>query len=162
MRSRLGGLTLVDEQRLSRRLAGLRKIRDPQARERSMAAIERAVDEAEVAIERRRSALPAITYPEHLPVSERRDEIAAAIRDHQVVVARRRDRLGQDHAAAEDLPRARPRDPRDGSGTRSRAGSRPGAWPSAWPRSSTARSATPSASRCGSPIKSARTRSSRS
>ena len=27
-----------------------------------------------------------ITYPEHLPVSERRDDIAAAIRDHQVVI----------------------------------------------------------------------------
>ena len=86
MRSRLGGLTLADEQRLSRRLAGLRKIRDPEARERSMAAIERAVDAAEAAIERRRAALPPLTYPEHLPVSERRDEIAAAIRDHQVVV----------------------------------------------------------------------------
>ncbi|MGZ6733282.1 MAG: ATP-dependent RNA helicase HrpA [Nocardioides sp.] len=27
-----------------------------------------------------------ITYPEHLPVSERREDIAAAIRDHQVVI----------------------------------------------------------------------------
>ena len=30
--------------------------------------------------------MPPITYPEHLPVVERRDDIAAAIRDHQVVV----------------------------------------------------------------------------
>jgi ATP-dependent helicase HrpA len=30
--------------------------------------------------------LPAIVYPEQLPVSARRDEIAAALRDHQVVV----------------------------------------------------------------------------
>ena len=29
---------------------------------------------------------PEITYPEHLPVVERREDIAAAIRDHQVVV----------------------------------------------------------------------------
>jgi ATP-dependent helicase HrpA len=35
---------------------------------------------------RRRSSLPAITYPPELPVSQRRDEIAAAVRDHQVVV----------------------------------------------------------------------------
>ncbi|GGD05656.1 ATP-dependent RNA helicase HrpA [Nocardioides daphniae] len=28
----------------------------------------------------------AITYPEHLPVSQRRDDIAEAIRDHQVVI----------------------------------------------------------------------------
>ncbi len=37
-------------------------------------------------LERRRAAVPLITYPEQLPVSQRRDEIAAAIRDHQVVV----------------------------------------------------------------------------
>ena len=30
--------------------------------------------------------LPVITYPPELPVSAARDEIAAAIRDHQVVV----------------------------------------------------------------------------
>ncbi|GAA5032905.1 ATP-dependent RNA helicase HrpA [Terrabacter aeriphilus] len=34
----------------------------------------------------RAAAVPEITYPEHLPVVERRDDIAAAIRDHQVVV----------------------------------------------------------------------------
>ena len=28
----------------------------------------------------------AITFPEHLPVAERREEIMAAIRDHQVVI----------------------------------------------------------------------------
>ncbi len=37
-------------------------------------------------VERRRAAVPRITFPEELPVSQRRDEIAAAIRDHQVVV----------------------------------------------------------------------------
>ena len=34
----------------------------------------------------RRRVLPRISYPENLPVSERREDIAAAIRDHQVVV----------------------------------------------------------------------------
>jgi len=34
----------------------------------------------------RAAALPTITYPEELPVSARRAEIAAAIRDHQVVI----------------------------------------------------------------------------
>lgn len=32
------------------------------------------------------SATPVITYPPELPVSQRRDDIAAAIRDHQVVI----------------------------------------------------------------------------
>jgi len=36
--------------------------------------------------EHRRSLVPAIVYPDDLPVVERRDDIAAAIRDHQVVV----------------------------------------------------------------------------
>ena len=34
----------------------------------------------------RAAAMPSVTYPPELPVSERRDEIAAAIRDHQVVI----------------------------------------------------------------------------
>lgn len=34
----------------------------------------------------RAALLPAITFPEQLPVSARRDEIAAAIRDHQVTI----------------------------------------------------------------------------
>ena len=34
----------------------------------------------------RRLAVPDISYPESLPVSQRRDEIAEAIRDHQVVI----------------------------------------------------------------------------
>lgn len=36
--------------------------------------------------ELRRAAAPRVTYPADLPVVERRDEIAAAIRDHQVIV----------------------------------------------------------------------------
>src|SRR6266705_377801 len=34
----------------------------------------------------RRAAMPPITYPSELPVSQRKDEILAAIRDHQVVI----------------------------------------------------------------------------
>ncbi|RAX24104.1 ATP-dependent RNA helicase HrpA [Actinomyces sp. Z5] len=37
-------------------------------------------------IESRRAAVPVITYPEELPVSARREEIAAAIRENQVVI----------------------------------------------------------------------------
>ena len=36
--------------------------------------------------EQRRASVPAISYAEHLPVSQVRTEIAAAIREHQVVV----------------------------------------------------------------------------
>ncbi|NUR08494.1 MAG: ATP-dependent RNA helicase HrpA [Nocardioidaceae bacterium] len=44
----------------------------------------RRLDPAEVA--RRAALVPEITYPDQLPVSQRRDEIAEAIRDHQVVI----------------------------------------------------------------------------
>ncbi len=34
----------------------------------------------------RRASVPEISYPEALPVSQKKDEILAAIRDHQVVI----------------------------------------------------------------------------
>jgi ATP-dependent helicase HrpA len=37
-------------------------------------------------VARRRAAVPELTYPPQLPVSARRDDLLAAIRDHQVVV----------------------------------------------------------------------------
>ncbi|HEX8936313.1 MAG TPA: ATP-dependent RNA helicase HrpA, partial [Pseudonocardiaceae bacterium] len=42
--------------------------------------------EAEQRLAARRAAVPAVTYPAQLPVSARREDIAAAIRDHQVVI----------------------------------------------------------------------------
>src|SRR6267154_1661895 len=41
---------------------------------------------AQARAEARRASVPALRYPAELPVSQRRDEIAAAIRDHQVVI----------------------------------------------------------------------------
>ncbi len=86
LRARLATLTLADEHRLRRRLDGLRKTRDVAARERQRERIVADVVAAEERIARRRAAVPAITYPEDLPVSARRDDIAAALRDAQVVV----------------------------------------------------------------------------
>ncbi len=75
LRARLAGLTLRDEERLSRRA---RNGGDP-------ARLEADIAKAQERIARRRAAVPRITYP-NLPVSERKDELLAAIRDHQVVV----------------------------------------------------------------------------
>lgn len=44
------------------------------------------IDRAAGHLQARRDAVPAITYPESLPVAARRDEIIAAVREHQVVV----------------------------------------------------------------------------
>ncbi|SOD62450.1 ATP-dependent helicase HrpA [Streptomyces zhaozhouensis] len=83
---RLPTLTLADELRLGRRLEGARRIRKPAARQAVLAEIAEAVDTAERRVERRRAAVPAIVYPEQLPVSQKKDEILAAVRDHQVVI----------------------------------------------------------------------------
>jgi ATP-dependent helicase HrpA len=84
--ARLAGLTLEDEHRLGRRLEDTRRTRDPQARARQQERIASEIAAAEDRIARRRAAVPAITYPDELPVSRRREEIAAALRDSQVVI----------------------------------------------------------------------------
>ncbi|MEY9845313.1 ATP-dependent helicase HrpA [Streptacidiphilus sp. BW17] len=84
--ARLGGISLRDEDRLGRRLEGLRKVREPEKRERLLATLTDELDAAELRLENRRAAVPTPAYPENLPVSARRDDIVAAIRDHQVVI----------------------------------------------------------------------------
>ena len=66
LRARLSELTLQDEYRLGRRLQRLKR-GDEQGRER----LERDIARAEERIVRRRAAVPAVTYPEALPVSAR-------------------------------------------------------------------------------------------
>jgi ATP-dependent helicase HrpA len=83
---RLDGLTVHDREQLARRLERTRGIRDVDKRAHAIAGIAQAIGQAENRVERRRSAVPEITYPEALPVSQLKDEIAAAIRDHQVVI----------------------------------------------------------------------------
>ncbi|MEU6550820.1 ATP-dependent RNA helicase HrpA [Streptomyces sp. NPDC046915] len=83
---RLTELSLRDAHRLGRRLEGARKIRKPEARAAVLAEIEAEVGKAEARMDERRAGVPAVSYPEQLPVSQKKDEIAAAIRDHQVVI----------------------------------------------------------------------------
>ena len=83
---RLPALTLRDEQHLGRRLEGARRIRKPEARDAVLAEISAEIDRAEQRIAARAAAVPAISYPEALPVSQKKDEILAAVRDHQVVI----------------------------------------------------------------------------
>ncbi|MFC9290455.1 ATP-dependent RNA helicase HrpA [Streptomyces sp. NPDC057052] len=83
---RLAELSLRDAHRLGRRLEGARKIRKPEARAAVLAEIEAEVASAEERMGARRTRLPAVTYPEQLPVSQKKDVIAEAIRDHQVVI----------------------------------------------------------------------------
>ena len=80
LRARLDGLTIRDADRLRRRLRGLRPD-DPVALER----IAGQFSTAEALVANRLAAVPTITYPD-LPVSDVRQDIAAAIAENQVVV----------------------------------------------------------------------------
>ncbi|MFD5554750.1 ATP-dependent RNA helicase HrpA [Streptomyces sp. NPDC127068] len=83
---RLAELPLKDAHRLGRRLDGARRIRAPEARRTVLAEITTEVERAEARIAARAARVPAVTYPPELPVSQKKDEILAAVRDHQVVI----------------------------------------------------------------------------
>jgi ATP-dependent helicase HrpA len=86
LRRRMSDLLPRDERRLQRRLDGTRRIRDDAARAAVLSEIEAEVEAARERLAARLASVPAVTYPDELPVSARRADIAAAIRDHQVVV----------------------------------------------------------------------------
>ena len=79
LRKRLDGVMFPDQRRLRGRLARARS-------EQDLTSLAKEIDAAEKRIEHRRAAVPPISYPEHLPVSERRDDILAAIAANQVVI----------------------------------------------------------------------------
>ncbi|MGW0356952.1 ATP-dependent RNA helicase HrpA [Nocardia nova] len=80
LRARLADLSLRDEHRLRRRLD------KAHGNDGEIERLEREIAAAQARIDTRRGAVPAIRYPEQLPVSAHRDDIAAAIAAHQVVV----------------------------------------------------------------------------
>src|SRR3954467_3766962 len=87
LRSRLRELTLRDEHRLVRRLDKLRRTSDDGAPAKALAGLGGDNERAEARVARRRATVPErIAYPPELPVSARRDDLLAAIRDNQVVV----------------------------------------------------------------------------
>jgi ATP-dependent helicase HrpA len=86
LRARLPELMPRDRRRLGRRLENAAALRDAAARDEAFGQVIAELDAAAARVEARRRAVPAVSYPPELPVSQRKDEIAAAIRDHQVVI----------------------------------------------------------------------------
>ena len=84
--SRLDGVMLRDRQRLQRRLQGARKAKNPEAQQGIASELEQDFIAAEQRVAQRRAATPVITLPDNLPVSQKQQDIAEAIRDHQVVI----------------------------------------------------------------------------
>lgn len=75
----LDGVPLADVRRFRRRL---KNASSPEA----LAAIAADVEAARDVVAKRDALIPAIEYPENLPVSARRDDIMELIRDNQVVI----------------------------------------------------------------------------
>ncbi|WP_037843349.1 helicase-related protein, partial [Streptomyces sp. NRRL WC-3549] len=86
LQSQLGQLSLRDAHRLGRRLEGARRIRKPEARQSVLDEISAEAGKAAGRLAGRAARMPALSYPEQLPVSQKKDEILEAIRDHQVVI----------------------------------------------------------------------------
>nr|WP_256137923.1 ATP-dependent RNA helicase HrpA [Serratia quinivorans] len=86
MSAQLGELMLRDQQRLQRRLQGARKIKNPDAQLAAAVEIESDMALALRKVQSRAATCPKITYPENLPVSQKKQDILQAIRDHQVVI----------------------------------------------------------------------------
>jgi ATP-dependent helicase HrpA len=86
LRARIPGLMLRDQLRLTRQADRARSQRDPAARDRALEGLAAEVAAAEARLAARASSVPVISYPAELPVSQRKDELAAAVRDHQVVI----------------------------------------------------------------------------
>lgn len=77
--ARLDGVTFTEARSFRRRL---KRASAPAA----VHAIAEDIELARLRVEERRAAIPEITYPESLPVSARRDDIAEAIENNQVTV----------------------------------------------------------------------------
>ncbi|MFC8596261.1 ATP-dependent RNA helicase HrpA [Streptomyces atroolivaceus] len=86
LQTQLGQLSLRDAHRLGRRLEGARRIRKPEARQSVLDEISAEAGKAAERLAGRAARMPALSYPEQLPVSQKKDEILEAIRDHQVVI----------------------------------------------------------------------------
>ena len=79
LRALLDGVTLIEEQKFSRRIGQASDSSD-------LDAVASDLESASARLRARRETLPKITYPESLPVSARRDDIAEAIEKNQVVI----------------------------------------------------------------------------
>ncbi|MDN3296439.1 ATP-dependent RNA helicase HrpA [Streptomyces ficellus] len=82
----LAEVSLRDAHRLGRRLEGARRIRNPEARQAVLDEIAAEAGKAAARTAERTARVPEVTYPQALPVSQKKNDILEAIRDHQVVI----------------------------------------------------------------------------
>jgi ATP-dependent helicase HrpA len=86
LQQQLDSLMLRDRQRFARRLHGVKKVKNPDAQQAIYQEMAKEIEQAAGKVVLREAARPEISYPENLPVSQKKQDILDAIRDHQVVI----------------------------------------------------------------------------
>lgn len=81
LQQRLDSLMLRDRLRFSRRLHGVKKVKNPDAQQAIFQEMAKEIDQAAGKVLLREAARPEITYPDNLPVSQKKQDILEAIRD---------------------------------------------------------------------------------
>ncbi|EOW2077659.1 ATP-dependent RNA helicase HrpA [Vibrio mimicus] len=86
LKKALGQCLIKDRFRLSKRIDGASKIKNESARNAVFDEIALDIAQSMMVVEQRKQQMPKIEYPALLPVSQKRDDIAKAIAQHQVVI----------------------------------------------------------------------------
>ncbi|HFG1970549.1 TPA: ATP-dependent RNA helicase HrpA [Vibrio cholerae] len=86
LKKALGECLIKDRFRFSKRIDGASKIKNESARNAVFDEIALDIAQSMIAVEQRKQQMPKIEYPALLPVSQKRDDIAKAIANHQVVI----------------------------------------------------------------------------
>lgn len=68
----------------------MKKVKNPDAQQAIFQEMAKEIDQAAGKVLLREAARPEITYPDNLPVSQKKQDILRAIRDHQVVIVARK------------------------------------------------------------------------
>ncbi|MBV5095824.1 ATP-dependent RNA helicase HrpA [Tenebrionicola larvae] len=84
--ARLDALMLSDKIRFSRRLHGAKKVKNADARRAIFAELSQSINAAAEKVLLHEALRPAITFPEHLPVSQKKQQILETVRDNQVTI----------------------------------------------------------------------------
>ncbi len=85
--SEIDACLLVDQSSLKNRLKGLqRRKKEGKPYDLGLASLKQQMERSRQIVEQRQQTLPEVSFPAELPVSERAEDIAGLIRDHQVIV----------------------------------------------------------------------------
>lgn len=86
-RSEISLCLCADQPQLQRKLEQLaRRLQRKQAADRLQAELSALIERSQGVLSQRRAAVPVISFPQQLPIADRRADIAKAISEHQVVV----------------------------------------------------------------------------